>query len=308
MKGLQQSSQLDETQMTCHSPVSKRGHPKIVVSRFGKVENREIDHILRIVEECYNRLKPHEVELLDLFVFERSSSMDAFMAKESREAGVASASFSELFFAMHDAYRGISRITLCIERMKKLPSLVKVGGIRHEVGHSVLHGNLLYYFLSLPPILSDLTSRFNISRNYVMNLLYLVSIAVKDYEVTRLLYKRGYIEDQIAYAKHMLSITEGDKLAWKMAKGEPLAEILCLVSCLKTAGCVAPLLFDKTFGEKLKILLKESLSYLPTSSSTSLLNIVTVGFPALCEDTLNNINQVACLVVESIVNHVLPVT
>jgi len=299
-----QQSYTDETQMA-YRDVHKKKTPKIVVSKFGKVKAQEIDYILEIVEECYGRLEPHEVALMDLYFFEKSSSMDAFLTRESMEVGVVSASFDELFFAMHDAYRGTSRIILCLERMKKLPKLVQVGGIRHEVGHSVLHGSLLYYLLPLPPALLELFNRFNVSREYATNLLYLISISVKDYEVSRLLYKQGYVEDQIAYAKHLLTVTESDKISWEMSRGKPLAEILCLVSCLKAAACVAPLLLDKKFGEEMKRLLAESLSHLPPDFYTSLLNTILGGFPSLGTDTLSNINQVACLVMESIVNPLL---
>jgi len=287
--------------MVYYNAISKGEHPKIVVSKLGDVENREIDYVLKIVEACYGRLKPHEVELVDLCVFEDSSSMGAFMAKESKEVGVASASFSDLFFAMHDAFRGTSRIILCLERMRKLSKLVQYGGIRHEVGHSVLHGSLLYYVFPLPPALSDLVDLSIISREYATNLLYLISIAVKDYEVSRLLYRRGYVEDQVAYAKHLLEATETDKLAWQMAIGNPLAEILCLVSCLKSAVCATPFLFDETFSEGMKTLLRENLSYLPTNFSTSLLDMILENFSSLGTDTLSNINQVASVVVENIV-------
>ena len=291
--------------MTHRNVVHKEKHPKIVVSKFGEVKASEIDHIVGVMEECYGRLAPHEVALVDLYVFERSSSVNAFTAKEYEEVGVVSASFDELFFAMHDAWRGTSRIILCLERMKKLPKLVQVGGIRHEVGHSVLHGNLRYYLLSLPPALLDLADRFDVSLQYATNLLYLISIAVKDYEVSRLLYERGYVEDQIAYAKHLLTVTESDILSWEMSRGKPLAEILCLISCLKAAGCAAPFLLDKTFGEKMKRRVAESLSYLPTDYSALLLSAILEGFSSLGADTLSNLDQMTCLIREKIVKLLL---
>jgi hypothetical protein len=291
--------------MAYHRAIDKEEHPKIVVSKFGDVGNREISHILKIVQECYGRLKPHKVDLVDLCIFERSSSMSGFMAKESKEVGVASASFSELFFAMHDAFRGTSRITLCLEKMKKLPKLVQDAGIRHEVGHSVLHGSLIYYVIPLPPSLSDLVHRFNVSREYATNLLYLISISVKDFEVSRLLYERCYIEDQVAYVKHLLNVTESDRLSWELSRDNPSAEILCLVSSLKMAGCCTPFLVNKTFGEELKRLLTERLSYLRKDFSTSLTNMILKDFPSLGIDTINNINRVAGLVVETIVKPIL---
>jgi len=263
----------------------------IVVSKYGKIDDEEIERVIEIMQECYSRLSPHDVSLVDLYLFERSSSVEAFFAKERRKVGVASAPFDELFFAMHDAWRGIPRITLCLEKMDRLPKLVKMGGIHHEVGHSILHGNLRYYVLSFPPALLEIVDRFNLSFEYMTNLLYLISIAVKDYEVTRLLHERGYVEDQVAYAKHLLKISEDDTLSWEISRGKPPAEAMCLISCLKTAGCAAPLLVDKKLGEEVRQYLMESLSYLPADRSTLLLRIVEGGFPSLGTDTLDNVDR-----------------
>lgn len=171
---------------------------KNLVSKFSEVGVEKIDRTVAVMKECYSRLSPHEVALVNLYVFERSSSTEAFLAKEFKEVGVVSAPFNELFFAMHDAWRGTPRIVLCLERMRKLPRLVQTGGIQHEVGHTVRHGSLHYYLLPLPPVLLDISERFNLSLEYAANLLYLISIAVKDYEVSRLLHERGCVEDQVA--------------------------------------------------------------------------------------------------------------
>jgi len=266
---------------------------RIVVSKFGKVDVKEIRYIIEVMEECYRRLEPHEADLVDLYVFERSSSVEGFLTKEYREVGVVSAPFDELFFVMHDAWRGTSRIILCLERMKLLPRLVQFGGIRHEVGHSVLHGDLRYYLLPFPSALLDLANRFGLSREYAANVLYLVSIAVKDYEVTSLLYKRGYMEDQVAYARHLLTVSEDDKLSWETSRGKPLAEALYLISCLKSTGCAVPLLPDKAFGQETKREMIKSVSHLPADYSNALLKIVLDGFPSLGADTLDNINCIA---------------
>lgn len=279
----------------------RKRKPAIVVSKFGKVSDEEIAYVLKVIDETYERLKPHEVALLDLHVFEKSSAVDAFMAKETKNVGVISSSFGESFFAMHDAYRGTPRIILCLERMKNLPRLVQLGGIRHEVGHSVLHGTLLYYLLPLPRALYEIVNRFGISREYAVNLLYLISIAVKDYEVSRLLYAKGYVEDQAAYVKYLLRVTEDDRIAWAISRGNRFAEVLCLLSCLKSAGCAVPFLLDSQSGEDMKRLLLGSLSYIPKDFSKLLLNVVLEGFSSLGTDTLSNINQITCLVTESIV-------
>ena len=282
-----------------------RFQPRIVLSKFGEVSVEEIDRALAVMKECYDRLAPHEITLVDLYIFERSSSTEAFLAKEFKEVGVVSAPFDELFFAMHDAWRGTPRIVLCLDRMRKLSRLVQTGGIRHEVGHSVLHGSLIYYLLPLPPILLDLSQRFNISLEYATNLLYLISIAVKDYEVSRLLHERGYSEDQVAYMKHMLAVSESDVISWKISRGKPRAEALCLISCLKALSCAVPLLLDKTFDTLMRQRVKKSLSHLPPRYSTLLLKTALEGFSSTGVDTLNNIDYMTRLIVENIVEPVL---
>jgi len=279
--------------------------PKIVVSKFGEVSAEEIDHTVEIMKECYGRIAPHEVALVDLYVFERSSSTEAFLAKELKEVGVVSAPFDELFFAMHDAWRGTPRIVLCLERMRRLPRLVQTGGIRHEVGHSVLHGNLRYYLIPLPPVLLDFSKRFNLSLEYATNLLYLVSIAVKDYEVSRLLHERGYVEDQVAYMKHVLIVSESDVLSWKISRGKPLAEALCLISFLKAASFAVPLLLNKPTNEAMRRRVTKSLSHLPTCYSTLLFKTALEGLSSMGVDTLNNIDYMTRLVVKNIVEPVI---
>ena len=110
--------------------------------------------------------------------------------------------------------------------------------------------------------------------------------------MTRLLHQRGYVEDQVAYAKHLLRFSEDDILSWEISRGKPPAEALCLISCLKAAGCVAPLLVDKKFGEEVKQYLMESLSYLPADRSALLLKVIEDGFSSLETDTLDNVDRI----------------
>lgn len=264
---------------------------RIVVSRLGKVDDEDVKDIIDTMQECYGRLLPHDVSIVELYIFQRSSALEAFFAKERGETGVVTDFFAESFFAMHDAWRGTPRITICLERMDKLPELVKIGGIRHEVGHSVLHGSLQYYLLPFPPSLVKIASHLSFPDEYSGNLLYLFSIAVKDYEVTRLLYERGYVEDQVAYARFMLKTSEDDMFAWKISKGKPFLEALYLVSCLKALGCVVPLLNDAKMGILLKQELEESLNYLPTDHFHAILKIVEEAPEIMEMDTLRNIDN-----------------
>jgi len=278
--------------------------PKILICKFGEVNNKVVNQIVGVMQECYVQLAPHGVELLDLYVFERSTAVEAFLAEESRRIGVASSSFDEVFFSMHDAWRGISRIIICLERMKKLTALAQRGGIHHEVGHSVLHGSPRYYIFAIPPTLQDLGKRYKLSRQHVTNMLYLISIAVKDYEVSRLLHRHGYVKDQMAFAKHMLLPMESDRTIWEISRTNPDAQALCLTSYLKLIGYTTPFLASKNSRKELNHYLKESLSYLPKKHSTKLLREIPKIFHQLGLDTMDNINKFTNLIVQEMIQSI----
>ena len=50
---------------------------KIVVRRFGDIKERFVEKVLEILNDCYNRLGAQAVEIVDILIFEKSSSMNA---------------------------------------------------------------------------------------------------------------------------------------------------------------------------------------------------------------------------------------
>ena len=145
------------------------------------------------------------------------------------------------------------------------------------------------------------TKRLNFSKKYTLTILYLVSIAVKDYEVTRLLTEKGYFEDQFAYVKYILMVSEDEMFSWQISRGNPLAESIILVSRLKNLACTIPFISDERFSEKLKFIMKESLHYLPKEHSAIILDLITNNFPSLGIDTISNINFITNIVVKQII-------
>jgi len=226
------------------------------------------------MDECYNRTNADAVKIVDLYLFDKSSAMNALLADEKRKLGIATSAFEASFFAVHDAWRGTPRIMVAYDRMLTLPELVRVGSLHHEVAHTILHGSLEYYSFAVPTSLYKLENIGLVSRQIIWDLLYLVSIAVKDNEVTRLLYENGFLEDQVAYNKYLLEPSEEDHEAWKLSSKNKTARLLTLVSLLKTACCAAPLLKDAIYGEEIAESITESMSYLPEELSAPLLRIL----------------------------------
>ena len=201
---------------------------KIVVKRFGKVDEGLLGEALGILNECYNRLQPHDVQIVDLYLFQRTSTMNAFLSDEKGRLGIATSPLDVSFLATHDAWRGTPRVMVALDRMLDLSKLIRLGAIRHEAAHTVLHGSLEYYIFSVPTGLMKLGRLNLLPRQSILDILYLVSITVKDYEVTRILYENGYVEDQVAYSKYFLEPSREDLQAWKLAQTDKRATLLVL--------------------------------------------------------------------------------
>ena len=271
--------------------------PDIILQRFGNVPDDKVRSIRNTIEECYHRLAPHDVELLDLLLFERSAQMNSFYAYERQRLGVLSEALSEQFFAIHDAWQGTPRIAVCLERLKHISPLIQVGALRHEVGHSILHGSAEHYVFPIPPPLLEASKSFRLSRDYLYSILYLVSIAVKDFEVTRLLVEKGYVEDQLAYSIHVLAASQDDLKAWSMAQGKPAAVTLCAASRLKDAACTIAIR-QVLQGSPVETLKKE-LSYLQGPMLDRFLQVTEVWPQHMTADTLGNVNATVKLFVEA---------
>ena len=143
---------------------------KVVLSKFGDVSDERVWRVVRILEECYKHLEPQDLPLVDLYMFATSRSLKSFLFRERSMAGVVSTPIDESFYAMHDAWRGTPRIIVCFGRMNELPELVQVGVLKHEAGHSILHGSLEYYIFPIPQSLAEASEKFALSKNFTLDL------------------------------------------------------------------------------------------------------------------------------------------
>jgi len=272
---------------------------KVVLRRFGEIPEESVRDMLTIIHACYERLKPHGVEILDFLLFSDPSNMHSFYSCERDALDVASEDFGESFIAMHDAWRGTSRIGVCLSRMRELPRLIQIGTLRHEVGHSVLHGSMEYYVFPIGVPLIEAAKRFGFSKEYSFSLLYLISIAVKDFEVARLLAEKGYFDDQAAYSHHVLRTVNEDLDAWQLSKGNPAGMALCLAGRLKDASCLVAL--QPKLGEhSVADALRGQLSYLPDQILDGMLKTL-MRFPqSMVGDTFQNVALMTKVFVEDL--------
>lgn len=261
---------------------------KIILKKFGKVPKEIEEEILDVVKDCYEKL-PHSVELLDILLFENSSLMKGFYSREREAVGVVTEDFGDSFLARHDAWRGTPRIAVCLETMEGVPRLVQIGSLRHEVGHSILHGSIEYYIFPITKKLMETSREFNLPRGYLFNLTYLISVAVKDFEVTKLLLEGGYVKDQVAYSRYLLKPSKDDLAAWQLSEGNPASMALCLAGRLKDLACLIAL--RPTLGDQPTVeMMKGGLFYFPREILERMLKFAGKLPRTMVGDTFQNFN------------------
>ncbi len=274
---------------------------RLVVSENGNVSKEQVRYALQVIEETLERLQPHNVQMIDVLLFENSSLLQDYFSREKMRYNISN-NFDSEFPAMHDAWRGLPRISLCIERLSRLDDLVAIGTIRHEVGHSVLHGSLEYYIFQTATELVKIEKQHLLPPEYARGILYLTAIAVKDYEVTDLLHNRGYDEDLVAHVKTLLKPSPSDTMAWQLAAGHVMAEALCVCGRMKDLMCAAPLIRIKP---GLRLEAEVGLSYLGPELSMKVMNVVGELTGLLKGSTHENVEIALDIICRELVERVL---
>jgi len=277
----------------------------IHLETHGSVPGEEARRIRNLLEECYDRLRPDGLDYVEVKVFENNRMWRSHFATERTRMRVTSAEFNDAFIAAHDAWTGTPRISVSLERKQKLTQLVWEGALRHEVGHSILHGGLEYYVFPIPKALTKVADRFPSLRNHLADVLYLLTLAVKDMEVTKLLVSNGYVEDQAVYARFVMKPSEEDLHAWSISSLAAEARVLCLIGKLK--DIVAAVVLASTSEESHIGIeeIHESIAYLSQELRTALLDVTIKILKSLSMDTFANIQTAVELVVRNVIEPVM---
>jgi len=271
--------------------------PELQFTIHGDVPNSFWQELRQQLEECYRRLPASDLEVVQVRLLGTVKRLRQLLAAEHAELGIVGPTGEE-FLALHDAWHGVPRITLCRERLAEVPPLVGLGAIRQQVAHSILHGSSEYYVFKLTRDLVEKGQERGLAPVALQQLLYYVAIAVKDYEVVRLLVTHGYVDCQAALAFHQLEATDEDRLAWRLAQANPAARLICLASQLKLLLFIRPLVAKPAIAPALVQQARAMLSFLPLEEQDRLWALTQQIAPALGDDTRQNIATALQLTLE----------
>jgi len=271
--------------------------PELQFIIHGDVPDGFWQELTRQLGECYRRLPTSDLEVVQVRLLDTVNRLRQFLAAEHAELGIAGP-LGEEFLALHDAWHGAPRITVCRERLAEVPHLVGLGAIRQQVAHSILHGAPEYYVFTLSPDLVGKGQERGLAPAALRQLLYYVAIAVKDYEVVRLLVAHGYVDCQAALAFHQLEASDEDRLAWQLAQLNPAVRLICLASQLKLMFSICPLVARPDLAPALIQQARAMLSFLPLEEQDKLWALTQQMAAAMGDDTHQNIAAALQLTLE----------
>ena len=297
--------------------------PRLQVEIHGDVPSgfrREIEGELR---ECYRSLPASELQLVRICLFDTVERLREFKERERAQLGITTLGGEE-FLATHDAWRGVPRITICLERINQVPALVRRGAIRHEVAHSILHGSPAFYTFKLSRGLLAKGRERGLDVPAMQQLLYFVAISVKDCEAVKLLLDHGYLDCQVALALYQMGAQEGatarpaqaggqapkrvdsmDRLAWLLARSDPPLRLIFLAAQLKPLLFICPILKAHPDLRFLEWKAQEMLSFLPAEERERLWRIARkvasrIGEAGASGETHRNVEMALWLVLEEL--------
>lgn len=255
---------------------------------------KEIENTFR---DCYRRFVPRVPYKVEIHVVDREPNMRALLKEDKLRLGITT-SGDEEFICSHDAWRGYPRVICCLEKLAKLNKLARLGAIRHEAAHSALHGSLEYYIFRIPEDCRHTAAIKGLDSPVLDRALYYVSVAVKDFEVTRFLVQHDFIGCQFTFALEWLRPSEQDKSTWKLAQTNRQAKFIYLTTLLKPALFAHPLLAlprSKKISLEHQVQLarrvEELLEHLGSAEQNRLLQVTNMIVEDATEDTHRNVDS-----------------
>ncbi len=145
---------------------------------------------------------------IELIIHGSREAMETFLRQEARRLGVV---VDASFPVVHEAWTGVPRIHVVPRELRQLGNVGKAFLV-HEAFHSILHGSLEYYVVTLP------------SKEEVSWLAaYIAATSIKDLEVHMHMKRYGFREE-LLLEKNYWEKTLGNK--WGCSSPEELGDVL----------------------------------------------------------------------------------
>ena len=170
---------------------------------------------------------------LSVSIWRTMEKYQDFYQREKNELGVVTGEERD-FLAMHDAWRGYPRIHICQERLIGIDGTIVQGVIHHETGHALHHGAPEFYTFRFSNRIQETGHSYGLDLPLLQQCVYLLSVAIKDQDVTLWLAKNGLGSSQLALLSYLLSDTEVEHQVWERIRESHALRKIAFAAFLKT--------------------------------------------------------------------------
>ena len=170
---------------------------------------------------------------ISINIWRRMDELKFFYQQEKQELGVITGEETD-FLATHEAWRGHPRIHICQERVKDVPYIVLQSVLHHEISHAIHHGTPEFYTFRYSHKLQEAGRICGLDLALLQQCVYMLSIAIKDYDVVTWLTDIGLGFGQLHLLEYMISDTEEERRIWEAVCANPAPRKLALALFLKT--------------------------------------------------------------------------
>jgi len=177
--------------------LGKAGNTTIAVFILGNVGKNFIDFVIDTLSYFYRSIESGP-ELVEIYIYGSRIEKLTHLEIEARDLGIVAIGD---FITLHEAWRGYPRIHISLEELINTPRDIVKTLLIHEAAHSVLHGSLQYYILSI----TDRELLVRMDREELLKAMYMVSTAVKDLEVAHYLVNINLLNECITYSKYTIN-------------------------------------------------------------------------------------------------------
>jgi len=200
----------------------------------GKVDESFLLNIKKWAGEVIGKTEPRTApDRISFYLWEKEKDFQEFDAREKDELGVVSGDESN-FLATHEAWRGYPRIHLSLEKIRGVPEEIIQGVVQHEIGHALLHGKPEFYQFLFSEPLQETAGSAGLDLPQLQQMVYLLSVALKDEEVARLLSEWGLGIYQNRLLEYLIEDTGEEQQTWELIKDLPVLRKLAWAAFSKT--------------------------------------------------------------------------
>jgi len=207
---------------------------RIVIHPSEGIQKEFVAKVQSWVKEVLEKKGPLTAPtFISINIWRRMDELHSFYQQEKQELGIVTGEETD-FLATHEAWRGHPRIHICQERVKDVPDVVLQSVLHHEISHALHHGIPEFYTFRYSTKLQEAGRICGLDLALLQQCVYMLSVAIKDYDVVTWLTDIGLGFGQLHLFEFMITDTEDERRIWEVVCANAATRKLALAFFLKT--------------------------------------------------------------------------